>query len=115
MKQSNPNPSSSVDTDITEKKQLLSQFLRAQRLESLGTLASGIAHDLNNILTPILSSVEMLVLKLPNLDAGNQQLLKLLEHNSKRAADLVKQILTFSRRSEGNGISLTNRTPTVRN
>ncbi|QHG17607.1 GAF domain-containing protein [Nostoc sp. ATCC 53789] len=95
-----------VDTDITEKKQLLAQFLRAQRLESLGTLASGIAHDLNNILTPILSSVEMLALKLPNLDAGNQQLLKLLDHNSKRAADLVKQIMTFSRRSEGNGISL---------
>ncbi|MFS0514600.1 GAF domain-containing protein [Nostoc sp. UIC 10607] len=96
----------SVDTDITEKKQLLAQFLRAQRLESLGTLASGIAHDLNNILTPILSSVEMLALKLPNLDVRNYQLLKLLEDNSKRAADLVKQILTFSRRSEGNGISL---------
>ncbi|WP_414568827.1 GAF domain-containing protein [Nostoc sp. CCY 9925] len=96
----------SVDTDITEKKQLFAQFLRAQRLESLGTLASGIAHDLNNILTPILSSVEMLALKLPNLDARNQQLLKLLEHNSKRAADLVKQILTFSRRSEGKNVSL---------
>ncbi|WP_138500440.1 GAF domain-containing protein [Nostoc sp. PA-18-2419] len=96
----------SVDTDITEKKQLFAQFLRAQRLESLGTLASGIAHDLNNILTPILSSVEMLALKLPNLDVRNQQLLKLLEHNSKRAADLVKQILTFSRRSEGKGVSL---------
>ncbi|RCJ19811.1 histidine kinase [Nostoc sp. ATCC 43529] len=96
----------SVDTDITEKKQLFAQFLRAQRLESLGTLASGIAHDLNNILTPIMSSVEMLALKLPNLDVRNQQLLKLLEHNSKRAADLVKQILTFSRRSEGKGVCL---------
>ncbi|MDZ8105104.1 MAG: GAF domain-containing protein [Nostoc sp. DedQUE12a] len=96
----------SVDTDITEKKQLFAQFLRAQRLESLGTLASGIAHDLNNILTPIMSSTEMLALKLPNLDVRNQQLLKLLEHNSKRAADLVKQILTFSRRSEGKGVCL---------
>ncbi len=96
-----------VDTDITEKKQLQAQFLRAQRLESLGTLASGIAHDLNNILTPIMSSSQMLALKLPNLDARNRQLLKLLEDNSKRAADLVKQILTFARGGfEGRGICL---------
>ncbi|WP_445635985.1 histidine kinase [Nostoc sp. DSM 114161] len=96
-----------VDTDITEKKQLQAQFLRAQRLESLGTLASGIAHDLNNILTPIMSSSQMLALKLPNLDARNQQLLKLLEDNSKRAADLVKQILTFARGGfEGRGVCL---------
>jgi len=42
-----------IDTDITETRKLESQFLRAQRLESIGTLASGIAHDLNNILSPI--------------------------------------------------------------
>jgi two-component system cell cycle sensor histidine kinase/response regulator CckA len=46
-----------IHMDITEKKQLEAQFLRAQRLESLGTLASGIAHDLNNILTPILGGL----------------------------------------------------------
>lgn len=90
-----------VNTNITEKKQLEAQFLRAQRLESLGTLASGIAHDLNNILTPILTSSQLLVLKLSNLDAKNQQLLKIIESNSKRCADLVKQILTFARGSEG--------------
>jgi C4-dicarboxylate-specific signal transduction histidine kinase len=44
-----------VNTDITEKKLLKKQLLHAQHLESIGTLAGGIAHDLNNILTPILS------------------------------------------------------------
>ncbi|MBD2344098.1 hybrid sensor histidine kinase/response regulator [Anabaena subtropica] len=96
----------SVDTDITEKKQLQAQFLRAQRMESLGTLASGIAHDLNNILTPIMSSIQMLSLKPPHIDARHQQILKILEHNSKRAADLVKQILTFARGYEGRGVTL---------
>ncbi|WP_341528437.1 GAF domain-containing protein [Nostoc sp. UHCC 0302] len=95
-----------VDTDITEKKQLQAQFLRSQRLESLGTLASGIAHDLNNILTPILSSVQLLALKLPNLDGQYKQMLKIIEDNSKRAADLVKQILTFARGSDERGITL---------
>ncbi len=97
----NPKSILIVNTDITKKKQLEAQFLRAQRLESLGTLASGIAHDLNNILTPILTSSQLLVLKLHNLDARNQQLLKIIENNSKRGADLVKQILTFARGSEG--------------
>ncbi|WP_341529981.1 GAF domain-containing protein [Nostoc sp. UHCC 0302] len=95
-----------VNTDITEKKQLEAQFLRAQRLESLGTLASGIAHDLNNILTPILSSSEMLALKLSPLEPQHQQMLKILEQNSKRAADLVRQILTFARGSEGKSVYL---------
>ncbi len=49
-----------INTDLTETKKLETQFLRAQRLESIGTLASGIAHDLNNILSPILMSVEVL-------------------------------------------------------
>lgn len=49
-----------ISTDITEKKNLEQQFIRAQRVESLGTLASGIAHDLNNILAPILASIELL-------------------------------------------------------
>jgi CheY-like chemotaxis protein len=73
------------------------QFLRAQRLESLGTLASGIAHDFNNILTPILAVAQLLPLKLPNLDESSQQLLKMLENSAKRGADLVQQILSFSR------------------
>ncbi|MCU0532784.1 MAG: PAS domain S-box protein [Hydrococcus sp. Prado102] len=90
-----------VDTDITEKKNLEAQILRAQRLESLGTLASGIAHDLNNILTPILTTAQLLPIKHPNLDERSMQLLKLLEGSAKRGADLVKQILSFARGVEG--------------
>jgi PAS domain S-box-containing protein len=86
-----------VSTDITDKKQLEAQFLRTQRLESLGTLASGIAHDFNNILTPILAVAQLLPLKFPDIDDNNQQLLDILENSAKRGADLVKQILSFSR------------------
>jgi PAS domain S-box-containing protein len=95
-----------VDTDITEKKRLESQFLRAQRLESLGTLASGIAHDFNNILTPILGISQLLPLRLPNLDDRNQQLLRIVADNAKRGADLVKQIVVFARGGEGQRIPI---------
>ncbi len=95
-----------VDTDITEKKQLESQFLRAQRLESLGTLASGIAHDLNNVLTPILGIVQLLPMKVPNLDPRTQNLLEILDDSAHRGADLVKQILSFTRGTEGKLISI---------
>ncbi|MBF2063224.1 MAG: response regulator [Calothrix sp. C42_A2020_038] len=94
----NPKSILNVSTDITEKKQLQAQFLRAQRLESVGTLASGIAHDFNNILTPVLAVAQLLPLKLPDLDENTQQLLKILEDSAKRGADLVKQILSFTRR-----------------
>ncbi|QSJ14269.1 response regulator [Nostoc sp. UHCC 0702] len=85
-----------VNSDITEKKQLEAQFLRAQRMESLGTLASGIAHDINNALTPIMMSVQLLERKL--LDEKSQQWLSIMETNIKRAAELVKQVLWFSRK-----------------
>lgn len=90
-----------VNTDITEKKQLETQFLRAQRLESIGTLAGGIAHDLNNILTPILTAAQLLQLKLPETDERNQQMFKTIENNAKRGATLVKQVLQFARGVEG--------------
>jgi PAS domain S-box-containing protein len=91
----------SVDTDITEKKSLELQFLRAQRLESLGSLASGIAHDLNNVLTPIVGVAQLLPMTLPNLDDRNRRLLNMLVESSKRGSGLVKQILTFARGMDG--------------
>jgi PAS domain S-box-containing protein len=97
----NPKSILIVETDITEQKQLESQFFRAQRLESLGTLASGIAHDLNNILTPILGIVEILPLQFPDIDDRTQNLLKILNDSTRRGAELVKQILSFTRGVEG--------------
>jgi PAS domain S-box-containing protein len=86
-----------VDTDITAKKQLESQFMRTQRLENLGILAGGISHDLNNILTPILAVAQLLPLTLSNLSTRNQDMLHILEASAKRGADLVKQILCLAR------------------
>lgn len=90
-----------VSTDITEKKRLAAQFLRTQRLESIGTLAGGIAHDLNNILTPVLAIAQLLQMKLPHLDERSQQMLKVLEVNARRGAELVKQVLSFAQGMEG--------------
>jgi PAS domain S-box-containing protein len=87
-----------VGTDITESKQLEAQFLRAQRLESLGALASGVAHDLNNVLTPILLSVEMLrpLAKAPQ----DNEMLQLLSDSARRGSDIVQQLLLFGRGSD---------------
>lgn len=85
--------------DVTERKQLERQLLRSQRLESLGTLASGIAHDLNNLLTPILMSVQLLATK--TQDEQSQRWLKLLEMNTKRGAELIRQVMGFVRGVEG--------------
>ncbi len=90
-----------IDTNITKYKLLERQFLRAQRLENLGTLASGIAHDLNNILTPIVAITELLPLRLKDLDERTQKLLGTLAENSKRGRELVAQILTFARGGDG--------------
>ncbi len=88
-----------VNTDITQKKLLESQFLRAQRLESIGTLASGIAHDLNNVLAPILMTAQLLESQLD--DERSKRLLPILISNAKRGANLVKQVLSFTRGMEG--------------
>ncbi len=82
-----------------EKKKIEAQFLRTQRLESIGTLAGGIAHDLNNVLAPILMTVQLLQMKYPEKE--NQKLLEMLEVNAKRGANLIKQVLSFARGLEG--------------
>lgn len=81
--------------DITEKKRLEAQFLRNQRMETIGTLAGGIAHDLNNILAPIIMSVPMLREKLPSGEGSD--LLMMMETSAQRGANVVKQLLTFGR------------------
>nr|WP_042490872.1 PAS domain-containing protein [Anabaena sp. PCC 7108] len=90
-----------VDTDITEKKLLEEQFLRTQRLESIGTLAGGIAHDINNILTPILGAAQILKGKFGKNQELHQQMLTIIENNAKRGAILVTQVLSFARGFKG--------------
>ncbi len=90
-----------VSTDITAKKNLEAQFYHAQRLESLGTLASGIAHDLNNVLTPILALSQLLLSRRPALDGRSQEMLQIVETSARRGASMVEQILSFTRSSEG--------------
>lgn len=89
-----------TSTDITEKKVLEEKFLRAQRLENIGALASGVAHDLNNILSPILMGLQILRKKVT--DQRGQVLLDTLEVSAQRGADLVKQVLYFGRGLEAN-------------
>jgi two-component system, cell cycle sensor histidine kinase and response regulator CckA len=96
-----PSSILAIDSDITQYKLLERKFLQAQRLENLGTLASGIAHDLNNILTPIVAITELLTLKLTNLDNRTLKLLQILSENSRRGRELIAQILTFARGGDG--------------
>ena len=93
-----------INTDITAKKGMEAQFLRAQRMESIGTLAGGIAHDLNNVLSPILMAVDMLQLKAA--DDSSRKWLDVLRTNAERGADMVRQVLSFARGVEGERVAL---------
>jgi PAS domain S-box-containing protein len=82
-------------TDITERKLLEEQFLRAQRLESIGTLAGGVAHDLNNVLSPIVLAIPIVRMRVT--DPLTLRLLDTIETSASRGAQIVRQILTFAR------------------
>ncbi len=89
----------SINTDITERKKIEQQFLRAQRMESIGTLAGGIAHDLNNCLSPIILSLELLTEKFT--DPDSRELLDIVSTSARRGSEMVRQVLTFGRGVEG--------------
>ncbi|MDV3353768.1 PAS domain S-box protein [Leptothoe sp. ISB3NOV94-8A] len=99
--QGQPNAILTVNTDITQAKQLESRFLRAQRLESIGTLASGIAHDLNNILTPIYGVADLLPMQLPDVDEHIQHEFEILKSSAKRGSEIINQMLLFAKGVEG--------------
>ena len=95
----NPEEGVAFVLDLTERKKLEQQFFRAQRMESIGTLAGGIAHDLNNVLAPILLSVA--VIKSATEDEEISALLDTVHHSAQRGAELVRQVLSFARGVEG--------------
>lgn len=83
-----------IDRDVTSQRSLEQQFARSQRMQSLGTLAGGVAHDLNNVLAPILMGVQLL-----RTEQGEQNaaLLSTMEASCLRGASLIKQVLAFAR------------------
>jgi PAS domain S-box-containing protein len=93
-----------INSDITEQKLIEAQFLRTQRMESIGALAGGIAHDLNNVLGPIMMAIE--VVQQSRLSASDASLLELAGTSARRGADLVKQILSFARGVDAEKVSL---------
>ena len=88
-----------VQRDVSEKRELQAQLLQAQRLEGIGLLASGIAHDLNNVLAPILMGCDFLRDQVATDDA--REFIRLVEDSAKRGAGLVKQVLSFGRGLSG--------------
>jgi PAS domain S-box-containing protein len=93
-----------INTDITERRRLEAQFLRTQRMESIGTLAGGIAHDLNNVLAPMLMSIQLLRGYVS--ESSGKEILEILESSTQRGADLVRQVLSFARGVEGRRVRI---------
>lgn len=95
----NPKSILAINTDISERKRLEQQILRVQRMESIGTLAGGMAHDLNNILAPILLSIDLL--RIGEQDQRRLGILNAMESSTRRGSELVRQVLSFARGVEG--------------
>ena len=99
MFEDNPQEGVCFVFDLTDRKKLEQQFLRSQRMDSIGTLAGGIAHDLNNALGPILMSLDILMSRFA--DSDSQELLEIIRTCAQRGADMVRQVLSFARGIEG--------------
>jgi two-component system, cell cycle sensor histidine kinase and response regulator CckA len=85
--------------DVTARRQLERQLLQSQKMEAIGQLASGIAHDLNNILTPILMGTE--ILQQTHDLVGNREILSMMGREAARGGAIIKQLLAFSRGWDG--------------
>jgi two-component system, cell cycle sensor histidine kinase and response regulator CckA len=101
VREANGQPSAilTIDTDITARKKAEAQFLRVQRMESIGTLAGGVAHDLNNLLSPILMGTELLMQMYRTAETA--KILNAIDQSAKRGALLVRQVLSFARGVSG--------------
>jgi len=91
-----------VGRDITAQRNLEAQVLRAQRMESIGTLAGGIAHDLNNALAPIVMAIDLL--RMDEQDPQRLAILTTLDTSARRGADMVRQLLSFARGVDRNPV-----------
>ncbi len=94
-----------ISTDVTERKQLEAQFLRAQRMESIGRLVGGIAHDLGNLLVPVVLGVKVLQTRLAG-DEKAMRTLSMIQKSAQRGSDMVKQVLAFARGVEGERVAM---------
>jgi PAS domain S-box-containing protein len=104
-KDGSPKSVLGIKTDVTEKRQIEVQFVRAQRMASLGLLAGGIAHDLNNVLTPIMLSIDVLK-KLARDHPEASEVIETIELSTRRGSDIVQQVLSFARGMEGQRITV---------
>lgn len=93
-----------IKTDITERREREQQQLRAQRMESIGTLAGGLAHDLNNALLPVMMATDLL--KSDEAHSSRLSMLETIATGTQRAADMVRQILSFAAGVEGRRLSV---------
>jgi PAS domain S-box-containing protein len=93
-----------INTDITEKKRLEMQFARVQRMESIGLLAGGVAHDINNVLAPILTAAELLESMVT--DSEGRRFVVTIEESARHGASLVRQLLSFARGAAGHPAEL---------
>jgi PAS domain S-box-containing protein len=91
--------------DLTEQRKMETQLLRAQRMDSIGTLAGGIAHDLNNVLAPIMMAIELLKQDKAN-DPRRLRMLDTIYVSCRRGADLVRQVLSFARGVEHQTVAI---------
>ena len=91
-----------IARDITERMKNERVVQHSQRLESLGTLAGGIAHDLNNALSPILMGIELLKMQYPNASG----IVDMCQSSAQRSAAMVRQLLTFAKGAEGKRVSV---------
>lgn len=93
-----------IKQDISSHKEMEKQVARTQRLESIGLLAGGIAHDLNNVLAPILMAMDLFKIRYPL--PADQERLEMIRKSAERGAGIVRQVLTFARGVDGERMRL---------
>jgi signal transduction histidine kinase/CheY-like chemotaxis protein len=103
-RQGHPKSVLCINSDVTEREKFQTQFLRSQRMESIGTLAGGMAHDLNNVLTPIVMAAQLL--DGGDADEDRRRLIEMIQSSARRGADLVRQVLAFCRGIGGRRMEL---------